>query len=311
MVAQVAQQGNHDVGGVSAVEQPARRRAEGGRSQRAAVASESAPARCRGVSRHARAFGRTARTKRWADSRATSTSDTFYRRAIYGRISRARPPQVLALYDFPEATQTAPDRDVTTTTLQQIFLMNSAFIQNLAEAAAKTAASGDRRGRADRRAVSPDSRARSNGRRDEERAGVSAEGHAAALRAGAAVDQRGDFPSMSFKLTRRQMIEQLGGGLGVVGLAGVFARLVAERRSRRGPWQLCRPGAAGAKGQARHHALHERRAVAARHVRSQAGAVQVRRPASERGGSAHRARRPAACCRRRSSSSATDGTASR
>ncbi|MEO5740485.1 MAG: PSD1 and planctomycete cytochrome C domain-containing protein [Vicinamibacterales bacterium] len=67
-------------------------------------------------------------------------SDTFYRRAIYGRISRARAPQVLTLYDFPEATQTAPDRDVTTTTLQQIFLMNSAFIQNLAEAAAKTAA---------------------------------------------------------------------------------------------------------------------------------------------------------------------------
>jgi hypothetical protein len=66
--------------------------------------------------------------------------DTFYRRAIYGRISRSRPPQVLALYDFPEATQTAPDRDVTTTTLQQIFMMNSAFIQNLADAAAKTAA---------------------------------------------------------------------------------------------------------------------------------------------------------------------------
>jgi hypothetical protein len=66
--------------------------------------------------------------------------DTFYRRAIYGRVSRSRPPQVLALYDFPEATQTAPDRDVTTTTLQQIFMMNSAFIQNLAEAAAKTAA---------------------------------------------------------------------------------------------------------------------------------------------------------------------------
>ncbi len=66
--------------------------------------------------------------------------ETFYRRAIYGRISRARAPQVLALYDFPDATQTAPDRDVTTSTLQQIFLMNSAFIQNLAEAAAKAAA---------------------------------------------------------------------------------------------------------------------------------------------------------------------------
>jgi hypothetical protein len=67
-------------------------------------------------------------------------SETYYRRAIYGRISRARAAQVLALYDFPEATQTAPGRDVTTTTLQQIFMMNSAFIQNLAEEASKAAA---------------------------------------------------------------------------------------------------------------------------------------------------------------------------
>jgi hypothetical protein len=67
-------------------------------------------------------------------------SETYFRRAIYGRVSRARAAQVLALYDFPEATQTAPDRDVTITTLQQIFLMNSAFIQNLAETAAKAAA---------------------------------------------------------------------------------------------------------------------------------------------------------------------------
>jgi hypothetical protein len=67
-------------------------------------------------------------------------SDTYYRRAIYGRVSRARMPQVMSLFDFPEATQTAPSRDITTTTLQQIFLMNGAFVQNLAEAAAKTAA---------------------------------------------------------------------------------------------------------------------------------------------------------------------------
>jgi hypothetical protein len=71
--------------------------------------------------------------------------DTYYRRSIYGRVSRARSPQVLALFDFPEATQTAPGRDVTTSTLQQIFLMNGAFIQNLADAAAKSAstATGD------------------------------------------------------------------------------------------------------------------------------------------------------------------------
>ena len=68
-------------------------------------------------------------------------SDTYYRRSIYGRISRARMPQLMQLYDFPEATQSAPGREITITTLQQIFLMNSAFVQNLAEAAAKTAAS--------------------------------------------------------------------------------------------------------------------------------------------------------------------------
>ena len=66
--------------------------------------------------------------------------DNFYRRAIYGRVSRARRSQMLGLFDFPEATQSAPGRDITTSTLQQIYLMNGEFMQNLAEAAAKTAA---------------------------------------------------------------------------------------------------------------------------------------------------------------------------
>jgi hypothetical protein len=66
--------------------------------------------------------------------------DDYYRRAIYGRVSRARRTQMLGLFDFPEATQSAPGRDVTTSTLQQIYLMNGEFIHNLAAAAAKTAA---------------------------------------------------------------------------------------------------------------------------------------------------------------------------
>ena len=72
-------------------------------------------------------------------------NDTYYRRSIYGRISRARMPQLMQLYDFPEATQSAPGREVTVTTLQQIFLMNSAFVQSLAEVAAKgaSAATGE------------------------------------------------------------------------------------------------------------------------------------------------------------------------
>jgi hypothetical protein len=66
-------------------------------------------------------------------------SDTFYRRSIYGRVSRARSAQMMRLFDFPEPTQSAPNREVTTSTLQQIYLMNSAFVQNLADAAAKKA----------------------------------------------------------------------------------------------------------------------------------------------------------------------------
>lgn len=65
---------------------------------------------------------------------------SYFRRAIYGSVSRARSSQMQALFDFPSPVQTAPERDVTTSTLQQIFLMNSAFMQNLSEAAAKKAA---------------------------------------------------------------------------------------------------------------------------------------------------------------------------
>jgi len=72
-------------------------------------------------------------------------ADTYYRRSIYGRVSRGRASQMLGLFDFPAAIQTAPNRDVTTSTLQQIYLMNSPFVQNLAEAAAKTASAAPAR----------------------------------------------------------------------------------------------------------------------------------------------------------------------
>src|SRR5206468_12080163 len=41
------------------------------------------------------------------------------------------------LYDFPDPTQTSPGRDLTTTSLQQLFIMNSAFMHNQAAALAK------------------------------------------------------------------------------------------------------------------------------------------------------------------------------
>ena len=60
------------------------------------------------------------------------------RRSVYSRISRGRLHPVLQLYDFPVPTQHSPIRQVTTTPLQQLFVLNSGWMQargrSLAEA---------------------------------------------------------------------------------------------------------------------------------------------------------------------------------
>jgi hypothetical protein len=60
-------------------------------------------------------------------------ADENHRRTVYGRVSRGRLNSVLALYDFPDPTMTAPQRDLTTSPLQQLFVMNSPFIKQRAE----------------------------------------------------------------------------------------------------------------------------------------------------------------------------------
>src|SRR5688572_20990538 len=60
------------------------------------------------------------------------------RRTIYGRVARGRLNNLLKLYDFPDASQTSPGRDLTTTPLQQLFIMNGTFIREQAAALAKT-----------------------------------------------------------------------------------------------------------------------------------------------------------------------------
>jgi hypothetical protein len=59
---------------------------------------------------------------------------TFVRRTVYGRVSRGSPSGFLRLYDFPDANQTSPGRDLTTTSLQQLFALNGAFMQGLGSA---------------------------------------------------------------------------------------------------------------------------------------------------------------------------------
>lgn len=54
------------------------------------------------------------------------------RRTVYARISRGRSAAMLQLYDFPAASMHSPRRDETTSPLQQLFMMNSEFVQEQA-----------------------------------------------------------------------------------------------------------------------------------------------------------------------------------
>ncbi|MFN3653103.1 MAG: DUF1549 domain-containing protein [Armatimonadota bacterium] len=66
------------------------------------------------------------------------------RRTLYGRVSRQRPADVLRLFDFPDANRHGEQRTPTTTPLQQLYFLNSPFIQRCADRLAEqaTAAGG-------------------------------------------------------------------------------------------------------------------------------------------------------------------------
>ncbi len=65
---------------------------------------------------------------------------TNFRRTVYARVSRARVNGLLREYDFPDPIQTASGRDLTVTSLQQLFLMNSPWVHNLSNALAESVA---------------------------------------------------------------------------------------------------------------------------------------------------------------------------
>ena len=60
------------------------------------------------------------------------------RRTVYSKISRGRPHAIFQLYDYPDATQHTPQRQVTTTPLQQLFVLNSRWMQYQAKGLAIT-----------------------------------------------------------------------------------------------------------------------------------------------------------------------------
>ncbi len=62
---------------------------------------------------------------------------TNLRRTVYGRVSRGRMASLMKNYDFPDPMQTSGGRDLTTTALQQFFIMNSGFMHDEAATLAK------------------------------------------------------------------------------------------------------------------------------------------------------------------------------
>jgi hypothetical protein len=68
---------------------------------------------------------------------------TFFRRAVYGKVSRQRPADVLKLFDFPDPTRHGEGRDQTTTPLQQLYFLNSPFLLAQADALAGKILEGD------------------------------------------------------------------------------------------------------------------------------------------------------------------------
>lgn len=67
---------------------------------------------------------------------ADLTSAENVRRTIYGRVDRYNLDDMLRLHDFPDALSHSPTRAPTTTALQQLFVLNSPFVQQQAAALA-------------------------------------------------------------------------------------------------------------------------------------------------------------------------------
>ncbi|MBI1355943.1 MAG: DUF1553 domain-containing protein [Acidobacteria bacterium] len=73
----------------------------------------------------------------------SAEADESPRRSVYAKVSRSRPNRVMQLFDFPDVTQHSPQRQVTTTPLQQLFVLNSAWMQARAEALSAAAGHDD------------------------------------------------------------------------------------------------------------------------------------------------------------------------
>ncbi len=69
---------------------------------------------------------------------ASLDDEKFRRRTVYGIVSRQKPADLFRLFDFPDAKRHTENRLPTTTPLQQLYLLNSPFLQQQAETTARS-----------------------------------------------------------------------------------------------------------------------------------------------------------------------------
>ena len=99
-------------------------------------------------------------------SRQKSTEPGNLRRTVYGSISRRQLDGTLALFDFPNPDADQRRQDPTATPLQQLFFLNSEFIQERANALAAGVAGARRRPAPASRSLPPAVSARKPKRKD-------------------------------------------------------------------------------------------------------------------------------------------------
>jgi hypothetical protein len=188
------------------------------------------------------------------------------RRTVYGRVSRNRLSPLLKNYDFPDPMQSSGGRDLTTTSLQQLFVLNSPFLQDAATAVAKAIEGVPTEGRRIRELY------RRLLSRDPDAAEMALAGR---FLAGGTLEQYAQF---CCRLTRRFY------GLSAAGVDSGGLWVTWELGDQFGDGPLCGAADAG-EGEAGDQPVSGRGTVAGGPVRSEAVACEVSGAAAGRGGS--------------------------
>ena len=266
LVDEMAAQGDHAVGRLSAVERTPAGCSRDRSNQRAAVAHEPAAARCRGVSRFARPRSRTARRadrRHLRQSRCGRFLSTNGVRPSVEAAACVRPRAVRLSRCVAERARSRGHGDVAAADFHDEQSVHS----EPGESRRRSCEDRSRRGRADRYSVSQNLVARADGGRTEAaRCSICSKAPWNATRRCCCPPMRRlcghDFETHAARDDRNARRRAGSGRIG-----RCIRRLVRKAPAGSRPWQRALLGSRTAgEGQARDHAVHDGRSLSARHV---------------------------------------------